>query len=171
MIVCQGSVCVVTGPQIYNSRDSHGIRGSPSFSRIRILYVVSSIWFNFHVLMKQNRLPRHTRYVLPHRPIYRRPKDYDTAARALNIMADAQDSNSGGHHSSGEYSGVVQVAHIAKSGQVRVTEEITIAKSPGQAGDIAMVISSGENIKRDRAERKAKMEEAMKKAKEGNKNK
>ena len=81
-------------------------------------------------------------------------------------MADAQDSNSGGHHSSGEYSGVVHDAHIAKSGQVRVTEKITIAKSPGKAGDVAMVISSGDNIKRDRAERKAKKEEAEKKAKE-----
>ncbi|OBT38470.1 hypothetical protein VE00_11134 [Pseudogymnoascus sp. WSF 3629] len=71
-------------------------------------------------------------------PTYRRLKDHDTAARALNIMADAQDSNSGGYISSGEYNGVVQNAHIAKSGQVRVTEEITIAKSPALPGDLAI---------------------------------
>jgi hypothetical protein len=53
-------------------------------------------------------------------------------------MADAQDSNSGGYISSGEYNGVVQNAHIAKSGQVRVTEEITIAKSPALPGDLAI---------------------------------
>jgi hypothetical protein len=80
-------------------------------------------------------------------------------------MADAKDGNSGGDHSSGEYSGVVQHAQIAQSGQARVTEEITIAKSPGKGRDVGIVISSGNNIKRDRAERKAKKEAAEKKAK------
>ncbi|OBT60083.1 hypothetical protein VE03_10365 [Pseudogymnoascus sp. 23342-1-I1] len=72
-------------------------------------------------------------------------------------MADAGGSNNGGH-SSEEYSGVVKDADIAKG---------------GKAGDMAIVISSGDNIKKDRARRKAKKEEeekTRKKAKEGNKN-
>ncbi|OBT60058.1 hypothetical protein VE03_10423, partial [Pseudogymnoascus sp. 23342-1-I1] len=60
---------------------------------------------------------------------------------------------------------VVQHAQIAQSGQARVTEEITIAKSPGKGRDVGIVISSGDNIKRDRAERKAKNEAAEMKAK------
>ncbi|KFY41501.1 hypothetical protein V494_02965 [Pseudogymnoascus sp. VKM F-4513 (FW-928)] len=78
-------------------------------------------------------------------------------------MADAKGGNNGGDHSSGEYSGtssVVQNAHIAQSGQARLTEQITIAKSPGKGRDVGIVISSGDNIKRDRAERKAKKEAA-----------
>ncbi|OAF54177.1 hypothetical protein VC83_09517 [Pseudogymnoascus destructans] len=67
-------------------------------------------------------------------------------------MADAKDGNSGGDHSSGD-------------GQARLTEEITIAKSPGKGRDVGIVISSGDNTKRDRAERKARKEAAEKKAK------
>ncbi|KFX88547.1 hypothetical protein V490_07561 [Pseudogymnoascus sp. VKM F-3557] len=84
-------------------------------------------------------------------------------------MADAKSGNSGGDHSSGEYSGtssVIQNAHIAQSGQARLTENITIAKSPGKGRDIGIVLSSGDNVKKDREERKAKKDAAEKEAAE-----
>jgi len=70
------------------------------------------------------------------------------------MAGDARGSNS-----SGEYSGVAEQAGVGKS---------------GKAQDLATVLSSGDNIKRDRAQRKAKKEEEearKREERERNKNK
>lgn len=71
-------------------------------------------------------------------------------------MADAGGNNDGGH-SSGEYSGVIQKADVAYG---------------GKGTDMSIVLSSGENARKDRlARREKKNEKREKEEKSGEKKK
>lgn len=61
-------------------------------------------------------------------------------------MADA--SNNSGDHSSGEYSGVIEEANVGVNRKV--------------ASDLTIALSSGDNVRRDRARRNAEREAAVK---------
>lgn len=71
--------------------------------------MVSSIWFKFYVLMKQNGLLAiRATCSLTHRILT--SEETEAPSQELNIMADAKDGNSVSDHSLGEYSGVVHDA-------------------------------------------------------------